>query len=72
MILEDKKELALHNAVEFPPINFTEEDFVTFSKLAVEEIMRRSIKRDSQAYTKEQILDRLMPGWKEYVQEYKT
>ena len=47
MILEDKKELALHNAVEFPPINFTEEDFVTFSRLAAEEIMRRSMKRDS-------------------------
>ena len=47
MKLEEKKELALHNAVEFPPIDFTEEDFVTFSRLAAEEIMRRSIKRDS-------------------------
>ena len=45
--LESNKELALHNAVEFPPISLTDEDFVTFSRLAAEEIMRRSIKRDS-------------------------
>ena len=34
--------------------------------------MRRNLKRDTQPLTREQILNCLMPKWREEIQEYKT
>ena len=48
---------------EVTPITLTQEDFRAYSRLFAEELMRRNIKRDTQAYSKEQILIRLMPEW---------
>ena len=45
------------------PITLTQEDFSAYSRLFAEEHMRRNIKRDTQALSKEQILNRLMPEW---------
>ena len=44
-------------------ITLAQEDFSAYSRLVAEELMRRNIKRDTQAYSKEQILNRLMPEW---------
>ena len=56
---------------EFAPISLTQDDFRTFSRAFVGESLRRNIKRDSKAFTKEQILNCLMPRWREEVQKYK-
>ena len=48
---------------EVTSITLAQEDFSAYSRLVAEELMRRNIKRDTQAYSKEQILNRLMPEW---------
>ena len=58
--------------INFPQISLSAGDLKCFSKLAAEEILRRGIERDAKAYTKEQILDILLPEWKEIRQKYKT
>ena len=57
----------------YPPISpLTKEDFNAYSRFFAEESMRRNIKRDTQAFSKEQFLNILMPEWKEFIDEYKS
>ena len=61
---KDKQEVKLESLDEgSTPITLVQEDFSAYSRLVAEELMRRNIKRDTQAYTKEQILNKLMPEW---------
>ena len=61
---KDKQEVKLESLdEESTPITLVQEDFSAYSRLVAEELMRRNIKRDIQAYSKEQILNRLMPEW---------
>lgn len=56
-----------------PPISqLTKEDLNAYSRFFAEETMRRNIKRDTQAFSKEQFLNILMPGWKKFIDEYKS